>query len=297
MIRAAITLARQRAKAIMAAVPGIDASFIDLGVVAPEEADDDADFFKVLRAKTPTTMTIVTSALTFPLFAGGAITVDDMVFDLAYSTASGDPFYVKIGNEIIKVLNDAGGGAIMSIERGQFGTTPAIHADMSAAALFEVATITLDSDHSFTAGQKLVLSVGALDFDYAIALLAVTPTTLVFENPQTGASSPVTIAEGDLVYTIKIVVKAAVPTSFDVRTQLSEYNVEVLIYFGIEYASQTFISLESLVIFLRDALALSDNWANLNDGPDDPKMDEPRLMRKDNPVPGYYKITLPFSGI
>lgn len=220
MIRSRITQARQQAKVIAAAVPGLSAAMIKLGVVTPDDVADDQDFFKVLRAKNP----------------------------IGWSRLTG------------------------------------------------VVTITLDSAHSYTVGEVLTVSLAGYAQDYAVTITAVGTNTFSFADPEP-ATAIASFIEGDLTYVIKLVIKAATPVDYKIQEAIGESTVDVLMYFGIEYASQTFIALESLAMNLRTALADPANWANINDGPDDVKMEEPRLMRKDNSVPGYYKITLTFNGV
>ncbi len=293
MTRARITIARQRAKAIAAAVPGLASSLVSLGMTAPEDAADDETFWAGLRSKEPASLTILTSALT--LHFSGSVSSSETVLHLTAEMNVVTPFYIKIDDEIM-LLQAGDNFSDAPVLRGQLGTTAAAHADISTATLFEVMTATVDQ-HSFKAGQVLTLSIGALNQDYAVTVLEVSATTIKFQNPQAGAASPVTLAEGDLLYSLKVAIKAAMPRSYKVGEQMGESAVEVLLYFGVEYATQTFISIESVAMALRDALALSSNWANYNDGPDDVEMEEPKLERATNPVPGFYKYTLLFNGV
>lgn len=295
LTRARITQARQAAKTIAAAVPGLDASIIRLGIVAPEGEEDDQDLFKLIRAKTPTAWDVVACDLDLDaLPVSGAIGTSETVLHLTAELNVDTPFYVRIDNEILLVqtgdnFSDA------PVLRAQLGTAAAAHADVSVATILEVVTLTFDSDHSWKVGSVLAVSIADLDQNYAVMVLATSASSITFVNPQPGAASLV-FAEGDLVFSLRLVIKAAIPRDFNVGEHRGDTAFDLLLYFGIEYASQTFIAIEDVAIALRDALALSSNWAGLNSGPDELQMEEPRIMRKDNPVPGYYKFTLSFKG-
>lgn len=158
------------------------------------------------------------------------------------------------------------------------------------------ATITFDSPHSFAVNQVVTVWLQSLSQPYAVTITAKTDNSITFVNPEPSNNS-VTITDGDLVMTLVILIKAAVNKTFKVQECIGDSVVEILLYFGLEYASQTFLAIEDMCMKMRSVFVDVSSWTGTNDGPDEVEIEDPHLNRNNNPVSGYYKMTLKFSGV